>query len=55
MPGARINEVCVRLFGTVTFLSYAIIILCLLLSGGGEGRGGERGGRDAFNCWIKTG
>ena len=41
MPGARINEVCVRLFGTVTFLSYAIIILCLLLSGGGGGEGGE--------------
>ena len=31
-PGPRqINEVCIRLFGTVTFLSYAIIILCLFL------------------------
>ena len=27
--GRQINEVCIRLFGTVTFLSYAIIILCL--------------------------
>ena len=27
----QINEVCIRLFGTVTFLSYAIIILCLCL------------------------
>ena len=28
----QINEVCIRLFGTVTFLSYAIIILCLFFS-----------------------
>ena len=29
---SQINEVCIRLFGTVTFLSLAIIILCLLAS-----------------------
>ena len=63
---SQINEVCIRLFGTVTFLSYAIIILCLLasqlwgtLSGATEGGGRKvergEGGGVAFNCWIKTG